>query len=239
MSAGGQNKAAYGAAGPGKMGFKKGAYGSAKGVRAKAANLSDAQLKRAGALKASKKAAIDYTKTSRVLGSGVTRGPGGKLLTGNVTLANGQMAVYKAGKRVINVKRSGGGSDTGPTGPTAPTKSISPGMNLTADQRAKLGAIAKSKSTTGSSAVSQRATTQTSRARTKAVMQRNKTKSATFAAPRPDARRPSFAKQQAAVAQALIDFRNATTEATKASAKRKYDQHVSVLKGIQDYFRSS
>ena len=93
MSAGGQDKAAYRAAGPGKMGFKKGAYGSAKGVRAKAANLSDAQLKRAGALKASKKAAIDYTKTSRVLGSGVTRGPGGKLLTGKVTLANGKTAV--------------------------------------------------------------------------------------------------------------------------------------------------
>jgi hypothetical protein len=84
------------------MGFKKGAYGSAKGVRAKAANLSDAQLKRAGALKASKKAPIDYTKTSRVLGSGVTRGPGGKLLTGKVTLANGKTAVYKAGKRVVN-----------------------------------------------------------------------------------------------------------------------------------------
>jgi hypothetical protein len=108
MSAGGQDKAAYRAAGPGKMGFKKGAYGSAKGVRAKAANLSDAQLKRAGALKASKKAAIDYTKTSRVLGSGVTRGPGGKLLTGKVTLANGKTAVYKAGKRVINVKPSSG-----------------------------------------------------------------------------------------------------------------------------------
>ena len=52
-----------------------------------------------------------------------------------------------------------------------------------------------------------------------------------------DRNRPSFAKQQAAVAKALIDFRNATTEATKASAKRKYDQHVSVLKGIQNYFR--
>ena len=114
MSAGGQDKAAYRAAGPGKMGFKKGAYGSAKGVRAKAANLSDAQLKRAGALKASKKAAIDYTKTSRVLGSGVTRGPGGKLLTGKVTLANGKTAVYKAGKRVINSKSSKGSNPPPP-----------------------------------------------------------------------------------------------------------------------------
>ena len=116
MSAGGQDKAAYRAAGPGKMGFKKGAYGSAKGVRAKAANLSDAQLKRAGALKASKKAAIDYTKTSRVLGSGVTRGPGGKLLTGKVTLANGKTAVYKAGKRVVNKPVSSGGGGGGGNG---------------------------------------------------------------------------------------------------------------------------
>lgn len=104
----------------GKMGFEKGNYGSAKGVRAKAVNLSDAQLKRAGALKASKKAPIDYTKTSRVLGSGVTKGPGGKPLTGKVTLPNGKTAVYKAGKRVINVSPSSGGSDTSgnPTGRT-------------------------------------------------------------------------------------------------------------------------
>lgn len=235
MSAGGQDKAAYRAAGPGKMGFKKGAYGSAKGVRAKAANLSDAQLKRAGGAKAAAKRTVDIGSTSRVAGK--TLGPGKKPLTGSVKLANGQMAVYKAGKRVINVKRSGGGSDTGPTGRTAPKKSTSPGMNLTADQRAKLGAIAKSKSTTGSSAVSQRATTQTSRARTKAAMQRNKTKSATFVAPGPNANRPSFAKQEAAVAKALVDFRNATSAATIASAKRRYDQQVAVLNNIRDYFR--
>ena len=235
MSAGGQDKAAYRAAGPGKMGFKKGAYGSAKGVRAKAANLSDAQLKRAGGAKAAAKRTVDIGSTSRVAGK--TLGPGKKPLTGSVKLANGQMAVYKAGKRVINVKRSGGGSDTGPTGRTAPKKSTSPGMNLTADQRAKLGAIAKSKSTTGSSAVSQRATTQTSRARTKAAMQRNKTKSATFVAPGPNANRPSFAKQEAVVAKALADFRNATSAATIASAKRRYDQQVSVLNSIRDYFR--
>ena len=235
MSAGGQDKAAYRAAGPGKMGFKKGAYGSAKGVRAKAANLSDAQLKRAGGAKAAAKRTVDIGSTSRVAGK--TLGPGGKPLTGSVKLANGQMAVYKAGKRVINVNRSGGGSDIGPTGSTAPKKSTSPGMNLTADQRAKLGAIAKSKSTTGSSAVSQRAATQTSRARTKAAMQRNNTKSATFAAPRSNPNRPSFAKQQAAVAQALIDWKKAKDAGTKAYAKRQYDQAVSVLDGIKDYFR--
>lgn len=234
MSAGGQDKAAYRAAGPGKMGFKKGAYGSAKGVRAKAANLSDAQLKRAGALKASKKAAIDYTKTSRVLGSGVTRGPDGKLLTGKVTLANGKMAVYKAGKRVVNkpVSSSGGGGGGGGGG-----KAVSPGMNLTPSQRAKLGALVKTKSTTDSSAVSQRAATATSRTQTKAAMRRNKTKSATFAAPGPNANRPSFAKQEAAVAQALIDWKKAKDDGTKAYAKRQYEQAVSVLNGIRDYFR--
>ena len=215
----------------GKMGNTGGKYS------AKSGDLSKSQLKRAGGLKASKKPTIDYTQTSRKIGSGVTRDSSGKLLTGSVKLSNGQIGVYKAGKRVINVKRSGGGSDTGTTGPTAPKKSTSPGMNLTADQRAKLGAIAKSKSTTGSSAVSQRATTQTSRARTKAAMQRNKTKSATFVAPGPNANRPSFAKQEAVVAKALADFRNATSAATIASAKRRYDQQVSVLNSIRDYFR--
>ena len=100
MSAGGKDKAAYRAAGPGKMGFKKGAYGSAKGVRAKAANLSDAQLKRAGGAKAAAKRTVDIGSTSRVAGK--TLGPGGKPLTGSVKLANGKMAVYKAGKRVVN-----------------------------------------------------------------------------------------------------------------------------------------
>lgn len=94
----------------GKMGFEGGKYS------AKSGDLSKAQLKRAGALKASKKAPTDIGKTSRITEGalkGKTVGPGGKPLTGSVKLANGQMAVYKAGKRVINVKRSGGGSNTG------------------------------------------------------------------------------------------------------------------------------
>ena len=228
MSAGGQDKAAYRAAGPGKFGFKKGSYGSAKGVRAKAANLSDAQLKRAGGAKAAAKRTVDIGSTSRVAGK--TLGPGGKPLTGSVKLANGQMAVYKAGKRVVNkpVSSSGGGGGG---------KAVSPGMNLTPSQREKLGDLAKSKSTTDSSAVSQRAATATSRTRTKAAMRRNKTKSATFVAPGPNANRPSFAKQEAAVAKALVDFRNATSAATIASAKRRYDQQVAVLNSIRDYFR--
>jgi hypothetical protein len=53
-------------------------------------------------LKASKRFTIDITQTSRVEGSGVTLGPKGKPLTGSVKLANGKIAVYKAGKRVVN-----------------------------------------------------------------------------------------------------------------------------------------
>jgi hypothetical protein len=196
MSAGGQDKAAYRAAGPGKMGFKKGAYGSAKGVRAKAANLSDAQLKRAGALKASKKAAIDYTKTSRVLGSGVTRGPGGKLLTGKVTLANGKTAVYKAGKRVVNKPVS----VTKPKSPPPKTGSYQTGSGTTSTAGARARSAAQGK---------------------------------IYA----DRNRPSFAKQEAAVAKALIDWKKAKDDGTKAYAKRQYDQAVSVLNSIKDYFR--
>lgn len=231
MSAGGQDKAAYRAAGPGKFGFKKGAYGSAKGVRAKAANLSDAQLKRAGGAKAAAKRTVDIGSTSRVAGK--TLGPGGKPLTGSVKLANGKMAVYKAGKRVVNKPVSSGSGGSGGGG----GKAVSPGMNLTASQRTKLGDLVKTKSTTDSSAVSQRAATATSRTRTKAAMRRNKTKPATFVAPGPNANRPSFAKQEAAVAKALIDWKKAKDDGTKAYAKRQYDQAVSVLNSIRDYFR--
>lgn len=231
----------------GKMGFEKGNYGSAKGVRAKAVNLSDAQLKRAGALKASKKTPTDISKTSRAtegVNKGRTLGPGNKPLTGSVKLANGQMAVYKAGKRVINVKSSNSGAIAGPTGGLSDAEKLAKKKAAIAKRGISEGKARNYPRSTAVSNPSQtasgaRAATQTSRERTKAAMRRNKTKSATFVAPGPNANRPSFAKQQAAVAQALIDFRNATTEATKASAKRKYDQHVSVLKGIQDYFRSS
>ena len=133
MSAGGQDKAAYRAAGPGKFGFKKGSYGSAKGVRAKAANLSDAQLKRAGGAKAAAKRTVDIGSTSRVAGK--TLGPGGKPLTGSVKLANGQMAVYKAGKRVVNKPVS-----KDKPKPPPPRKSTNPGMNMGAKKRAAMAA---------------------------------------------------------------------------------------------------
>lgn len=94
----------------GKMGFEGGKYS------AKSGDLSKAQLKRAGATKAAARRTVDIGRTSRAtegVNKGRTLGPGGKPLTGSVKLANGQMAVYKAGKRVINVKRSGGGGNTG------------------------------------------------------------------------------------------------------------------------------
>ena len=94
----------------GKMGFEGGKYS------AKSGDLSKAQLKRAGATKAAAKRTVDIGKTRRAtegVNKGRTLGPAGKPLTGKVKLANGQMAVYKAGKRVINVKRSGGESNTG------------------------------------------------------------------------------------------------------------------------------
>ena len=97
----------------GKMGNTGGKYS------AKSGDLSKSQLKRAGGLKASKKPTIDYTQTSRKIGSGVTRDSSGKLLTGSVKLSNGQIGVYKAGKRVINVKRSKDGNPPPPK-PTPP-----------------------------------------------------------------------------------------------------------------------
>ena len=225
----------------GKMGFEGGKYS------AKSGDLSKAQLKRAGATKAAAKRTVDIGKTRRAtegVNKGRTLGPAGKPLTGSVKLANGQMAVYKAGKRVINVKSSNSGAIAGPTGGLSDAEKLAKKKAAIAKRGISEGKARNYPRSTAVSNPSQtasgaRAATQTSRERTKAAMRRNKTKSATFVAPGPNANRPSFAKQQAAVAKALIDFRDATTEATKASAKRKYDQHVSVLKGIQDYFRSS
>lgn len=106
----------------GKMGFEGGKYS------AKSGDLSKAQLKRAGATKAAAKQTVDIGKTRRAtegVNKGRTLGPAGKPLTGSVKLANGQMAVYKAGKRVINVKGSrgngGGGNGSGGGNPSPPS----------------------------------------------------------------------------------------------------------------------
>ena len=112
----------------GKLGGMGGQYGR------KAENLTKKQLKRAGATKAAAGPKVSISQTSRDTNRGITLGPKGKPLTGRVKLENGNMAVYKAGKRVINVKSS---KDSNPT---PPKKSTSPGMNMGAKKRAAMGA---------------------------------------------------------------------------------------------------
>ena len=75
----------------------------------KARNLTDAQLKRAGAAKAATKRTVSVSDTTRATSGenkGYTLGAGGKRLTGTVIMANGDRAVYKDGKRVTNVPKS-------------------------------------------------------------------------------------------------------------------------------------
>jgi len=83
----------------GKLGGMGGQYGR------KAENLTKKQLKRAGGAKAAVKQLVDIGKTRREtegVNKGKTLGPMGKPLTGPVKLANGKIAVYKNGKRVVN-----------------------------------------------------------------------------------------------------------------------------------------
>ena len=77
--------------------------------KAKARNLTDTQLKRAGGAKAATKRTVDIGSTSRVTTGGLkgkTVGPGGKPLTGTVIMPNGDRAVYKGGKRVTNAPKA-------------------------------------------------------------------------------------------------------------------------------------
>jgi hypothetical protein len=80
----------FGAAG--KKGYMGGKYSR------KAMNLSKKELGKAGVAAASKRT-VKISQTSR--SDGKTLGPGGKPLTGRVKMGNGNIAVYKAGKRVI------------------------------------------------------------------------------------------------------------------------------------------
>lgn len=123
----------------GKLGGMGGQYGR------KAENLTKSQLKRSGALKASKRFTIDITQTRRVEGSGVTLGPKGKPLTGSVKLANGKIAVYKAGKRVVNKPVS----KDNPKPPPPPSRPKNPGMNMGVKKRTAMAAAlaAKAKKT--------------------------------------------------------------------------------------------
>lgn len=108
----------------GKYGGMGGKYGR------KAEDLSQRQLKAAGAAKAAAKRTVSISDTKRDFAKGVTLGPKGKPLTGTVTLENGARAVYKDGKRVTAVPKqkpkaaaspaarpSSGGSSAAPSKP--------------------------------------------------------------------------------------------------------------------------
>jgi hypothetical protein len=77
----------------------------------KAENLTKKELKKAGGAKAAAGPKVSISQTSRDTNRGITLGPKGKPLTGRVKLENGNMAVYKAGKRVIKAAASTGGSN--------------------------------------------------------------------------------------------------------------------------------
>jgi hypothetical protein len=79
----------------GKLGGMRGVYGR------KAENLTAKELKKAGGAKASAARTVSISDTRRDTTRGITLGPKGQPLTGKVVLANGNVAVYKAGKRVI------------------------------------------------------------------------------------------------------------------------------------------
>lgn len=109
----------------GRTGGMGGQYGS------KSTNLTAKQLKAAGAAKAAKKRTVSISQTRRE--GSRTLGPGGKPLTGTVTLSDGSKAVYKNGRRVqaADMRKpksrpssgsggsgsSGGGGGGGRTGP--------------------------------------------------------------------------------------------------------------------------
>ena len=213
----------------GKMGNTGGKYS------AKSGDLSKSQLKRAGGLKASKKPTIDYTQTSRKIGSGVTRDSSGKLLTGSVKLSNGQIGVYKAGKRVINVKPSSGGGGGGGGGNSTwkgrglSKSAVSKAMKMHANDLAKRTPdISRTIKSNNADVEAKRAAAKKRPAAGRSTLP---TPSTSYAD------RPSFAKLEAAVAKALIDFKNARTAGTKATAKRTYDSHVAALNNVRDYFR--
>ncbi len=98
---GGRKPAKGNAHGPIPKGMNKGTPSGE--YKRKAANLSQKQLKAAGAAKAAKARTVSISSTKRITSGpnkGKTVGPGGKPLTGTVMI-NGKRAVYKDGKRVM------------------------------------------------------------------------------------------------------------------------------------------
>lgn len=127
----------FGAAG--KKGYMGGKYSR------KAMNLSKKELGKAG-VAAARKRTVDISQTRRE--SGKTLGPGGKPLTGRVKMGNGNIAVYKDGKRVISqapkkasVTKPRGGSSAG-TGATKPPTPPAKKKDLVNTRKARDAAMA-------------------------------------------------------------------------------------------------
>lgn len=117
----------FGAAG--KKGYMGGKYSR------KAMNLSKKELGKAG-VAAARKRTVDISQTRRE--SGKTLGPGGKPLTGRVKMGNGNIAVYKDGKRVISQapKKAAAPSTTRkPTAPATTTKKAKDTKTAPANKR--------------------------------------------------------------------------------------------------------
>lgn len=103
---------AHGPAPAGKKGTASGEY------KRKAVNLSQKQLKAAGAAKAAKARTVSISSTKRITSGpnkGKTVGPGGKPLTGTVMI-NGKRAVYKDGKRVMVAPKTKAPASSGGSG---------------------------------------------------------------------------------------------------------------------------
>ena len=172
----------------------------------------------------------------------------GKRVTGRVALVKdttkgkaGTTQRYKAGtglKQTGKAKPKGGGNGTGSTGsgsnpppPPPKTGSYQTGRGTPATAGAKARSTAQGKiyanRNTGSYQAGSGTTPKAGAAKRSAAQVK------IYA----DRNRQSFAKQEAAVAKALIDWKKAKDDGTKAYAKRQYDQAVSVLNSIKDYFR--
>lgn len=125
----------------GKRGGMGGTYGS------KSTNLSKKTLKAAGAAKAAGKRTVSVSQTRRE--GSRTLGPGGKPLTGTVTLLDGSKAVYKNGRRVQAAdarKPKPASRAAAPSRPAAPARpdATSGGSQrqrpaMSAAERAKMG----------------------------------------------------------------------------------------------------
>lgn len=213
----------------GKMGNTGGKYS------AKSGDLSKSQLKRAGGLKASKKPTIDYTQTSRKIGSGVTRDSSGKLLTGSVKLSNGQIGVYKAGKRVINVKRSKDGNL-----PPPPPKPKTPPLDMRKNAPGTRSDVKASASRIAAYNAAKLKTMDVD-AKRAAAKKRPAAGRSTFSTPSTtstsNADRPSAKGLLVKIAQLDAQIKRTTQANVRLDLEKKRNSLVQAARGIGDFFR--